>query len=79
MATEMKTDEIESLVRVGIVGGGFIGRTVGKQFRADDNASVAALVDIDEEVLRLDSPCPLGGYMGGPTMRNGQLRYERAW
>ncbi len=68
MATEMKTDEIESLVRVGIVGGGFIGRTVGKQFRADDNASVAALVDIDEEVLEAT-----GNDLGVPA----ESRYER--
>ena len=68
MATEMKTDEIESLVRVGIVGGGFIGRTVGDQFRADDNASVAALVDIDEEVLEAT-----GNDLGVPA----ESRYER--
>jgi predicted dehydrogenase len=68
MATEMKTDEIESLVRVGIVGGGFIGRTVGTQLRADDNAHVAALVDIDEEVLEAT-----GNDLGVPT----ESQYER--
>lgn len=52
MATETRTDGVESAVRVGIVGGGFIGRTVGGQLLATDGARVAALVDIDGGTLR---------------------------
>jgi predicted dehydrogenase len=38
-------------LRVGVVGGGFIGTTVGGQFREHDGARVAALADVDETVL----------------------------
>ncbi|MDL5360771.1 Gfo/Idh/MocA family protein [Halalkalicoccus sp. NIPERK01] len=51
MAIEPKADDAGSFVRVGIVGGGFIGRTVGGQLRAAEHARVAALVDIDEGTL----------------------------
>lgn len=67
MAVETKSDATGSLVRVGIVGGGYIGRTVGEQFRADENARVAALVDIDERTLE-----STGEKLGVPA----ESRYE---
>lgn len=51
MAIEPGTDADGTLVRVGIVGGGFIGRTVGKRFREHDAARIAALVDVDDRTL----------------------------
>lgn len=39
------------ILRVGVVGGGFIGTTVGSEFVEHDDARVVALVDIDESVL----------------------------
>lgn len=36
-------------VRVGVVGCGFIGQTVGGDFRWDDRASLAAITEIDDE------------------------------
>lgn len=68
MATEARTDEIVSPVRIGIVGGGFIGRTVGEQLLAADGARVASLVDIDGETLR-----DAGEELGVPE----GSRYER--
>lgn len=47
-ATGNHTDPL----RVGIVGGGFIGTTVGTGFRDHDAAHVVALVDIDETTLQ---------------------------
>ncbi|SFK68271.1 Predicted dehydrogenase [Halogranum rubrum] len=44
------TSETETL-RVGVVGGGFIGTAVGGEFVEHEDASVVALVDIDESVL----------------------------
>jgi predicted dehydrogenase len=41
-----------SPLRVGIVGGGFIGTTVGAGFRDHDAAQIAALVDIEETTLQ---------------------------
>ena len=38
-------------LRVGVVGGGYIGTTVGAEFRAHENARVAAVVDVDEGAL----------------------------
>jgi predicted dehydrogenase len=38
-------------LRIGIVGGGFIGTTVGAGFREHGAADIVALVDIDEDVL----------------------------
>jgi predicted dehydrogenase len=56
MSTDTKlentADESESLVSVGVVGGGFIGQTVGDQFRELDDARVEAIADIDSETLQ---------------------------
>ncbi|GAA0238470.1 Gfo/Idh/MocA family protein [Haladaptatus pallidirubidus] len=49
---EKTIGESESLVSVGIVGGGFIGQTVGGQFQDVDGARVETLVDINDEVLQ---------------------------
>jgi predicted dehydrogenase len=40
-----------SPLRVGVVGGGFIGTTVGGEFRDHEDARVTALVDVDRTVL----------------------------
>lgn len=45
-------DSAESTpIRVGVVGGGYIGQTVGAEFVDHDDARVVALADIDEAVL----------------------------
>jgi predicted dehydrogenase len=55
MASETRTDDgpdrTEAPTRVGIAGGGFIGRTVGKRFLECDTARVVALADIDDRAL----------------------------
>lgn len=51
MAIESKAETDGSRVRIGVAGGGYIGRTVGGQLRDDGNACVGALVDIDDETL----------------------------
>ncbi|MEM4781086.1 MAG: Gfo/Idh/MocA family oxidoreductase [Halalkalicoccus sp.] len=68
MATETKADRRSSEVRVGVVGGGFIGQTVGGQLLADGAARVAALVDIDDRTLE-----STGEELGVPA----ESRYER--
>ncbi|SFR69875.1 Predicted dehydrogenase [Halogeometricum rufum] len=45
------TDADVSPLRVGVVGGGFIGRTVGTEFVEHEDADVVALADIDPDVL----------------------------
>jgi predicted dehydrogenase len=39
-------------LRVGVVGGGYIGTTVGGQFNADPRSTVTALADVDPETRR---------------------------
>ena len=50
---EDATDETSTVdpLRVGVVGGGFIGTAVGGAFVEHDESTVVALVDIDESVL----------------------------
>ncbi|SEP06161.1 Predicted dehydrogenase [Halogranum amylolyticum] len=48
--TTGETSTVDPL-RVGVVGGGFIGTAVGGEFVEHDGATVDAVVDIDEEVL----------------------------
>jgi predicted dehydrogenase len=56
MAVDSKSvemsDEAGSFVSIGIVGGGFIGRTVGAQFCEHNSSRVTALVDIDRKTLQ---------------------------
>lgn len=51
--SENETDSASGVdpLRVGVVGGGFIGTTVGGEFVEHEGARVVALVDIDEAVL----------------------------
>ncbi|RBI64253.1 gfo/Idh/MocA family oxidoreductase [halophilic archaeon] len=50
---ESRADETSAVdpLRVGVVGGGFIGTTVGSEFVEHEDARVVSLVDIDETVL----------------------------
>ena len=49
--TEGGSSADDDPLRVGIVGGGYIGTTVGAEFVAHEDARVVALVDIDESTL----------------------------
>lgn len=55
MTSETRTDgesnRIEAPMRIGIGGGGFIGRTAGTRFREHDATRIAALVDVDDRTL----------------------------
>jgi predicted dehydrogenase len=42
-------------LRVGVIGGGYIGTTVGRLFNQDPRSTVAALAEVDEETLRTAS------------------------
>ncbi|WP_458190923.1 Gfo/Idh/MocA family protein [Haladaptatus sp. NG-WS-4] len=64
---EEELDKSKPLVSVGVVGGGFIGRTVGSQFGELDTAEVKAVVDIDSKTLRT-----AGEELGVPE----EARYE---
>jgi predicted dehydrogenase len=71
MASETWMDEsnrIEAPTRVGIAGGGFIGRTVGKRFLELDAVRVVALADVDDRALN-----ETGDELGVP----GNDRYGR--
>ncbi len=46
-----ETDDASAPLRIGVVGGGFIGTTVGAGFRDHDAARIETLVDIDEPTL----------------------------
>ena len=59
-----ETVDATSPLRVGIVGGGFIGTTVGAGFRDHEAARIVALVDIDEPTLH-EAGATLGVDPGG--------------
>jgi predicted dehydrogenase len=48
---DLGSDADADPLRIGVVGGGYIGTTVGEGFVARDDARVVAVVDVDETVL----------------------------
>jgi predicted dehydrogenase len=54
--TETATDGTSTPLRVGVVGGGYIGLTVGGRFVEHEDTHVTALADIDETVLEETGP-----------------------
>lgn len=67
----MREYTIDEPLRVGIVGGGYIGTVTGIEFLNDGRAEVAALADIDDETLE-----ETGDRLGVPSAARYREYYE---